>query len=138
MNYVWSLLGLAALTAGCSRSLAPAATTSPAAASSVALAAPAVALDTVNTPKAKQLLAQPGTLVLDVRTPAEYQAGHLPAARNLDVNADSFRQQLTQLDPQRTYVVYCHSGKRSRRAIDLMYQQGFRNLVNGGGYDSLK
>ena len=94
--------------------------------------------DAIDTPKARQLLTQPGTTVLDVRTPVEFLAGHLPQARNLNVNSDGFAQQIAQLDTSKTYVVYCHSGKRSGKAIGLMRQQGFHRLVNGGGYDALK
>ena len=128
------LLLVAAIAAGCSRALSPAAVATAAKPAPVATAPS----DTINVPAARQLLARPGTLVLDVRTPAEYLAGHLPQARNLDVTAAEFAQLLTQLDPGKTYVVYCRSGKRSSKAIQVMRQQGFRQVVNGGSYDGLK
>lgn len=135
---------LAGLGTACSQSdpQTAASATAPAAsaAAPVAAAAPAQAAPTaaINTPKAKQLLAQPGTVVLDVRTPVEYMTGHLAQARNLNVNDDEFAQQVAQLDTSKTYVVYCHSGKRSSKAADLMYQKGFHHVVNGGGYTDLK
>lgn len=92
----------------------------------------------INTPKAKELLKQPGTQVLDVRTAPEYMLGHLQPAQNLNVNDDNFAQQVAKLDTGKTYVVYCRSGKRSSKAADIMYQHGFRHVVNGGGYDDLK
>lgn len=135
MKSLFFLLLAAATAAGCSRALSPATV---ATAAKPAPAATAAVSDTINGPAARQLLARPGTLVLDVRTPAEYLAGHLLQARNLDVTAPDFAQQLTQLDPSKTYVVYCRSGKRSSKAIQAMRQQGFRQVVNGGSYDGLK
>jgi phage shock protein E len=129
-----SLLLLAGLAAACNQQPSqPTATTAPAA--TPATTAPTAA---INTPVAKQLLAKPGTEVLDVRTPVEFMTGHLAQARNLNVNNDDFTQQVTQLDTSKTYVVYCRSGKRSSKAADIMYQHGFRHVVNGGGYDDLK
>jgi phage shock protein E len=130
----FSLLLLAGLAAACSQQLSqPATTTAPTTAP--AATAPTAA---INTPAAKQLLAKPTTEVLDVRTPAEFLTGHLAQARNLNVSSDDFAQQVVQLDTSKTYVVYCRSGKRSSKAADIMYQHGFRHVVNGGGYDDLK
>ena len=131
-----SLLLLAGLAAACNQQPSqPAATTAPAAAPAATAPAPTAA---INTPAAKQLLAKPATEVLDVRTPVEFMTGHLAQARNLNVSNDDFAQQVTQLDTSKTYVVYCRSGKRSSKAADIMYQQGFRHVVNGGAYDDLK
>ena len=129
-----SLLLLAGLAAACNQQPSqPTATTAP-------VAAPAATAPTaaINTPAAKQLLAKPATEVLDVRTPVEFMTGHLAQARNLNVSNDDFAQQVAQLDTSKTYVVYCRSGKRSSKAADIMYQHGFRHVVNGGGYDDLK
>jgi phage shock protein E len=129
-----SLLLLAGLAAACNQQPSqPTATTAP-------VAAPAATAPTaaINTPAAKQLLAKPATEVLDVRTPVEFMTGHLAQAHNLNVSNDDFAQQVTQLDTSKTYVVYCRSGKRSSKAADIMYQHGFRHVVNGGGYDDLK
>jgi phage shock protein E len=129
-----SLLLLAGLAAACNQQPSqPTATTAPAAAS-VTTAPTAV----INTPAAKELLAKPTTEVLDVRTSVEFMTGHLTQARNLNVSNDDFAQQVTKLDTAKTYVVYCRSGKRSSKAADIMYQHGFRHVVNGGGYDDLK
>ena len=83
-------------------------------------------------------LARPGVVLLDVRTPAEFALGHLPNARNLNFRADDFARQVAQLDSAKSYVLYCASGNRSGQAARLMREQGFPNVVNGGGYDDLK
>ena len=87
---------------------------------------------------ATKLLADPQVTVIDVRTPAEYAAGHLQGAQNMDFRALDFSQQLTKLNPQRRYLVYCATGNRSGMAAALMQQQGISNAVNVGGYNDLK
>lgn len=74
------------------------------------------------------------TSVIDVRTPAEFAEGHLEGAVNIDVESPLFAEQVGQLDPSGTYVVYCRSGNRSTVAIDQMKAMGFTDLLNGGGY----
>lgn len=138
MKYV-ALALLTGLTAACSQQPDPqtaAVSSAPAAtADAPAQAAPTAA---INTPRAKELLKQPSTVVLDVRTPVEYMTGHLEQAQNLNVNSDDFNQEIAKLDTSKTYVVYCHSGKRSSKAADLMYAKGFHHVVNGGGYSDVK
>ncbi|TPG62860.1 rhodanese-like domain-containing protein [Hymenobacter nivis] len=85
-----AFLLLAAIAAGCSQSFPQAAATAPAAAPTATGLAPRGPTAAINTPKAKQLLAQPATVVLDVRTPAEFLTGHLSQARNLNVSSDDF------------------------------------------------
>ncbi|GGF09877.1 hypothetical protein GCM10011383_21360 [Hymenobacter cavernae] len=81
---------------------------------------------------------QPDVVVLDVRTPDEYAGGHLQNARNLDFKAPDFPTQIAHLDTTKTYVLYCASGNRSGKAMAMMQQQGFRKVVNAGGFKTLK
>lgn len=78
-----------------------------------------------------------GTILLDVRTPEEYEAGHLPGAVNLNVQAADFEQQLLAgFDPAGDYYVYCRTGNRSGQAIERMREAGFTGeLVNYGGLE---
>ncbi len=75
--------------------------------------------------------------VLDVRTPAEFAAGHVAGARNLDVEAPGFAAQLGALDPAGAYLVYCHSGRRSALAAEQMAKAGFGDIVDGGAMADL-
>jgi len=77
-----------------------------------------------------------GTVVLDVRTPAEYAAGHLEGATNIDVQASTFSSKVSKLDKNVPYFVYCHSGNRAGQAITAMKAMGFTNLTNGMGIDA--
>jgi len=74
------------------------------------------------------------TVIIDVRTPAEFASGHLDGAVNIDVQSPDFASQIMELDPNGDYFVYCRSGNRSGQAIAQMNQMGFNgeNLTNGG------
>lgn len=72
------------------------------------------------------------TIVIDVRTPEEYSAGHLEGARLIDFNGGEVAEVIPHLDPDAKYIVYCRSGNRSGQAIALMEQAGFTNLTNLG------
>jgi len=83
---------------------------------------------------AKLLAEKPNVVVLDVRTPEEFAAGHLANATNIDVNADDFGKRIGALDREAEYLVYCGVGARSAVARDQMIDLGFRHLshLEGG------
>jgi phage shock protein E len=93
---------------------------------------------TVAPKQAQELLAKPGVVLLDVRTPAEFATGHLRGARNVNFLSTDFADQVAKLDPGTTYVLYCKSGNRAGQAIALMQEKGFRQLYNAGGFEALK
>lgn len=71
-----------------------------------------------------------GVVVIDVRTPAEFAAGHLANAVNIDVEGPDFDSQIATLDRAATYAVYCHSGRRSTNAANMMVGAGFTHVFN--------
>ncbi len=74
---------------------------------------------------AQQLIETERELVLiDVRTPGEFRSGHLTEAINIDYLGTDFYEDMEALDPTKTYLIYCRSGRRSIRACTLM--------INGG------
>lgn len=75
-----------------------------------------------------------GVTVIDVRTPAEFEAGHLPNAININVEDPAFAEQIAQLDTTGTYAIYCRSANRSRVAEEIMLGAGFENVfgLEGG------
>ena len=95
------------------------------------------AITDVSASEAADVLGQPGVTVLDVRTPAEYAAGHLPGAINVDIEGGAFEQQVEQLPKDATYFVYCRSGNRSGVATDQMAELGFTDIydLQGGIVD---
>lgn len=78
-------------------------------------------------------LKQPGTVIVDVRTPAEFAEGHLPGAVNLDVESPDFPQGAAALDPAGTYAIYCRSGNRSGVAVAYLTGQGFASIYHLAG-----
>lgn len=73
-------------------------------------------------------------VVIDVRTPAEWQEGVIEGATLfIDFNGGNFEQQIAKLDKSKTYIVYCRSGGRSARASQLMANKGFKNVINMEG-----
>ncbi len=75
----------------------------------------------------------PEFVIVDVRTPDEFAEGHLENAINIDFNADSFRDNLNQLDKSNTYLIYCRTGNRSARALATMDDLGFSDVHDMGG-----
>ena len=78
-----------------------------------------------------------GALVVDVRTPGEFNSGHLPGAKLIPVNQVSTRISEFGEDKTRPIVVYCQSGGRSGNAESILKANGYTNVVNGGGYNAL-
>ena len=69
-------------------------------------------------------------IILDVRTEAEFKAGHIPGAISMDVNEPSFSTKLGRLDKSRTYLVHCAAGVRSAKACGRLEAAGFTNLID--------
>ncbi|MGC9454050.1 MAG: FAD-dependent oxidoreductase [Phycisphaerae bacterium] len=77
-------------------------------------------------------MVQDGALLLDVRTEAEFQRGHIDGAVNILV--DELRDRLEELPRDRKLVVYCLSGIRSYYACRILRQSGFDTVNFSGGY----
>lgn len=71
-------------------------------------------------------------LLLDVRTPSEYAAGHIPDAVNVPV--DELRARLTDVPKSRPVVAYCQVGQRGYLATRILAQAGYAVSNLGGGY----
>lgn len=88
----------------------------------------------VNVDEFQTLIADLNVQLLDVRTPEEFDEGHIAGAALIDVNEATFLPRaLETLDKQRPVAVYCRSGRRSVRAASLLAEQGFKvTNLNGG------
>jgi phage shock protein E len=96
------------------------------------------AVQTVDTPAFLSTTAQPGVVIVDVRTPDEFAAGHLQNAVNINVEDPDFAEEIESLDKAATYAVYCRSGRRSAVATDVMGAAGFTSVFNlSGGLEDL-
>ncbi|HVO21023.1 MAG TPA: rhodanese-like domain-containing protein [Anaeromyxobacter sp.] len=75
-----------------------------------------------------------GVKVVDVRTPAEYAAGHVPGAVN--VPYDEIGRRAEELGPPRTpLLLYCHSGRRAGIAVQTLKEKGYTRLYDLGAFE---
>jgi len=72
-------------------------------------------------------------LIIDVRSPEEYKAGHIPNAIN--INIDEFEQRLSEIEDLKDFpiITYCNSGKKSGQAAEILVNNGFKNVTNAAG-----
>ena len=95
--------------------------------------------ENVDAAMAREMLAENQVKVLDVRTPEEYQDGHIEGATQINFYEDNFEEQLKELPKDESYLVYCHSGNRSGKTLAKMKQMGFEKVYNlKGGISAWK
>ena len=74
-----------------------------------------------------------GYIILDVRRPDEYAAGHIPNAINVP-NESIGTDEIPELpDKDQLIMVYCRSGRRSKEASEKLVKLGYTNIVEFGG-----
>lgn len=72
----------------------------------------------------------PDFIILDVRTPEEFAAGHIEDAVNLDYRGETFNEAISLLDKTRSYLVYCQRGSRSGSTTGMMAVLHFEEVFN--------
>jgi len=78
-------------------------------------------------------------IILDVRTPEEFAAGHLENAVNVNYYGKDFTQRISALNKEKKVIVYCAVGGRSGQALTQMDALGFTYVLNmKGGYNAWK
>ncbi len=86
-----------------------------------------VRFESMNSGKFAAVIADTTVQLVDVRTPAEFAAGHIPEAVNIDVRGENFESQAqSTLDKERPVAVYCRSGARSKTAAHALAAMGYR------------
>lgn len=68
--------------------------------------------------------------LVDVRTPEEFNKGHINNAQNIDYYADDFENQITRLDKSKPVLVYCQKGGRSAKCAEKMKNAGFVKIYD--------
>jgi rhodanese-related sulfurtransferase len=87
------------------------------------------AADGVEARQAQEMVRQ-GALLLDVREPGEYSAGHAPDAKLIPLGQLDARLQELSAYRDRPVVVMCRSGRRSAKAVELLKEAGFSRVSN--------
>ena len=108
--------------------------------STMLFAACAPKYPTVTPDEFEQVIAEPDVQLIDVRTPDEYEQGHVVGAMNIDWESDTFADDAEQmLDKSKTVAVYCRSGRRSHEAGNKLYKMGYTHIVElQGGFEAWK
>lgn len=91
-------------------------------------------INLVAIPKFEKLVTKKNTMLLDVRTPEEVSEGHLEGAININYLGENFSEEIQTLDKKKTYLLYCRSGNKTRKAADMMQKSGFKHVyvLEGG------
>ena len=76
-----------------------------------------------------------GYAIIDVRTPEEFEEGHIQGALNINVKSEDFVSEIEKLSKSDTLLVYCRSGRRSLYATQVMVSFGFQKIYDlEGGF----
>lgn len=87
----------------------------------------------IQTAEFDTLRAKTNHVVLDVRTPEEFNAGHVPHAVNLNLQSPDFAKSIAGLDKGKTYLVHCARGRRSAAAVEQLGKAGITNVLDFTG-----
>ena len=80
----------------------------------------------------------PEAILLDVRSPQEYKEGHLPKSINIPLYDISTKIENEIQNKETTIIAYCQSGNRSRKAVEILLKNGYKNLYSiEGGLDNI-
>ena len=81
-------------------------------------------------------LVKSGAQIIDVRTKAEFEQGHIKGALNIPLN--NLSNHYAKMKKDKPIITCCASGVRSAQAKHILVANGFTRVYNGGGWSSLK
>ena len=81
-------------------------------------------------------LVKNGSQIIDVRTPSEFQSGHIKGAINIPLQ--TLDKGLSKIKKDKPVITCCASGMRSASAKSILKSKGFNEVHNGGGWTSLR
>lgn len=94
------------------------------------LATAAEPVKNVTSDEAAKLVAENKVTVLDVRTPEEFEEGHIKGAKNVDIMDKGFEKKLATVDKSKPVLVHCQAGGRSKRSLPKLEQAGFGQIYH--------
>lgn len=84
-------------------------------------------------------LKKDNSVLIDVRTPEEWNEGIIEGAKLINIMDSGFQDQIKKLEKNKNYYIYCRSGSRSVRACQILESHGFSNTFNlVGGINNWK
>jgi rhodanese-related sulfurtransferase len=72
----------------------------------------------------------PDFIIIDVRTPKEYEDGHLEGSINMDFYDDEFQEKIEKGDKEKKYLICCGSGVRGSKVIKAMQEAEYLEVYN--------
>ena len=78
----------------------------------------------------KEFLSANEVLLVDVRTPREFNSGHIENAININFLSAEFEKEIKKLDSTKTLVIYCRSGNRSSKSTSKFVKAGFKQFYD--------
>ena len=79
----------------------------------------------------KQFISEKNAVIIDVRTPEEFEHSRIPNSKNIDFyNPQNFMHEIEKLNKDNSYYVYCRTGVRSANSCQLMSDLGFKKVYN--------
>lgn len=85
----------------------------------------------------KEIIKNPATVIVDVRSPWEFDTEHVTGAKNIPLEEVMYKvKELKEI--QRPIVLYCRSGNRSGMAVNILKQNGLTEVYNGGGLGDMQ
>ena len=98
---------------------------------------PGQVIETITTEESAEIIQNnqdnPGFYIIDVRTPAEYTEAHLENAINIDYYSSNFKQKIDEFNKESIYLIYCRSGNRSKQALNIFSDLGFKEVYDMEG-----
>jgi rhodanese-related sulfurtransferase len=94
---------------------------------------PQIAVHHVDAKQAQTLVAEKKVVVLDIRTPGEFNTGRIAGAKNIDFLAPDFEKRIEGLDKTKSYLVHCASGGRSSHSLPLFKKHEFSSVYHLDG-----
>ena len=96
-------------------------------------------LELINAEELQEISNQDGMQLVDVRTPAEYENGHIPNAQNIDFLDPKFEINIQSLDSSKPIIIYCQRGSRSAKCAAKLIASGFVKVYDlDGGFAQWK
>ena len=87
--------------------------------------------------EAEKMIKEKKVIVLDVRTPQEFAAGHIAGSTNLNLRSPDFEKRINEWDKNQAYIVHCARGVRSAAACEKMKGLQFKALYDfSGGFEA--
>lgn len=85
--------------------------------------------------KVDELIKSGKYIVVDVRTPEEYAAGHIKGALNIDYYDNNFENMVQEklIDKNKPYILYCRTGARSSYSARMLDELGYKDVTNMKG-----